>query len=290
MTLGQKLFGISNGFAMESSRGHTPHAHGPFRRLSFCRSCRRVRFSTKTHQGSCAKVLDFRRRLTIFICELLHPSSTMALRLINRPLLAGLSPVALQVAKANAPAVSVAFSRLYPAARSLSKVAKVEDEPAGHAAYKDPFAHPFFTKGFDEFFSTPFFKNRDSPLDLMPIFPALPRGTASMLRVSSPGFEIHEDDDKYSISIDVPGVRAEDMEIRLENDGRVLHLSGGRMIDDGDEVRETRFDKRFSIGEAVDTDNIKANLDKGVLTVMAPKEVVAEKEFPKIAITEGPME
>jgi HSP20 family protein len=213
----------------------------------------------------------------------------MALRLINRPLLASLSPVALQAAKANVPAVSVAFSRLYPAARPLSQVAKREDEPAGHVAYKDPFEHPFFTKGFDEFFSTPFFRNRDSPFDLMPVFPNMPRGAASMLRVSSPGFEIHEDDDKFSIAIDVPEVRAEDMEIRLENDGRVLHLSGGRMIDEGEEVRETRFDKRFSIGESVDTDNIKANLHEGVLTVIAPKKEVVKKELPKIAITEGPM-
>jgi len=209
----------------------------------------------------------------------------MALRLIS----ANLSPVALHVAKANTPAVTVAFSRLFPAARSFSQVAKMEDdEPAGHVAYKDPFNHPFFTKGFDEFLSARTLHYRDSPIDLMPVFSNVPGGVASMLRVSSPGFEIHEDDTKYSIAIDVPEVKADDMEARLENDGRVLHLSGGKMIDDGEEVRETRFDKRFSIGENVDLDKITANLHDGVLVVMAPKKEVAQKELPKIVIVEGP--
>lgn len=213
----------------------------------------------------------------------------MALRLVYRPFITSLSPVALQVAKANVPAVAVAITRLAAPQRSLSSVAKMvpDEEPAGHVAYKDPFNHPFFTKGFDDFFGFPTLHHRDSPLELMPVFPSIPRNAAAMLRVASPGFEIHEDDSKYSIAINVPEVKGEDMEIKLEQGGRVLHLSGGKMIDDGEEVRETRFDKRFTIGENVDLDNITANLNKGVLFVTAPKKEVVEKELPTITITEG---
>ena len=38
----------------------------------------------------------------------------------------------------------------------------------------------------------------------------------------SAGYEIHEDDEKYSITIDVPGVKAQDMIITLEENLRVL--------------------------------------------------------------------
>jgi HSP20 family molecular chaperone IbpA len=59
-----------------------------------------------------------------------------------------------------------------------------------------------------------------------------------ILMRSSTGYEIHEDDEKYSITIDAPGVNAQDMIITLEENLRVLHLSGSRTIRKGDSVRE----------------------------------------------------
>ena len=139
-----------------------------------------------------------------------------------------------------------------------------------------PFGHPFFSAGFDDFFDPRPFRH-----ELMPVL-------AKNLERAH-GYEIHEDDDKYSIAIDVPGVKSEDMTIKLEENGQVLNLSGGRKIKKGDDtVSETKFVKQFTIGENVDVDKIAASLSDGVLEVTAPKKAVEKKEAHIIKITEGP--
>jgi HSP20 family protein len=144
--------------------------------------------------------------------------------------------------------------------------------------------------GFDDLFApTPFF-HRDPIFDLMPIFPDLERLTDSVLVRSSPGYEINETDDNYQIIVNVPDVKAGDMSVQLENDGRVLHISGRRKVVKDDTTTETKFEKRFTIGRNVDTQKVTANLADGVLVLSAPK--IEKKEAPifNIAITEGPLE
>ena len=155
-------------------------------------------------------------------------------------------------------------------------------------------ANPFFF-GFDDFFApTPFFHNknyRDPFDDWMPVIRNIDRSLAAggdnmILRRSSPGYEINESDDTYSISMDIPGVKSSDISAQLENNGRVLHVSGGRKMERDGTVTETKFEKRFTIGENVDTKKLTADLSDGVLTVSAPKLVKKEAEPMKIAITE----
>lgn len=100
--------------------------------------------------------------------------------------------------------------------------------------------------------------------------------------------QVHEDEKAYSIAIDVPGVKVDEMTMQLEDDNQVLHLSGGRKFQRGDAVTETKFDRRFTIGRNVDTENITANLTNGVLTVTAPKKDPASTNPPSnvIQITE----
>lgn len=126
--------------------------------------------------------------------------------------------------------------------------------------------------------------------DLMPVVAGLPRQDNTKLFRTSPGYEINESDGKYQIAVDVPGVKASDMTIHLENDGRVLKIAGGRKITRNNEVSETKFEKRFMIGDNVDTDKIQANLADGVLVLTAPKLEKKEKPNTTIPITEGPHE
>jgi HSP20 family protein len=156
--------------------------------------------------------------------------------------------------------------------------------------------------GFDDFFAppslmsrdpfAPFFSRRESPfIDIMPVLrnSSLHRHPdMALLRSLSPGYEIKESDGTYEIAVDVPaGVKASDVAVELENDGTVLHLSGVlRQEENGMLVSETRFEKRFTIGMNVDTDNITANLSDGVLVLTAPKLETEQKR--RIAITEKP--
>jgi HSP20 family protein len=146
---------------------------------------------------------------------------------------------------------------------------------------------PFFFGGFDEF--APLRSVRNDPFfDMMPVISNLQREADSMLVHSSPGFEINESDNRYQIAVDIPGVKASDVKVELEGDeNQVLHISGGRKIEDKDSYREVKFDKRFTIGKNVDIDKLSANLADGVLVLSAPKVEVKKKEPRVISITEG---
>jgi HSP20 family molecular chaperone IbpA len=100
-------------------------------------------------------------------------------------------------------------------------------------------------------------------------------------------YQVLEDDKMYTVSVDVPGVRAEDMNIKIE-DNNVLHLSGGRKIHDGKTFSERKFEYRMTLGDNVQVDKISANLADGVLKLSAPKMEVKKPEARTIQITEGP--
>lgn len=120
----------------------------------------------------------------------------------------------------------------------------------------------------------------------MPVL-SRPRSDDMTLLKSSPGYEINEQDGKFMLSVDVPGIKREDMNVELENDGKVVHISGGRKVVKQGETSETKFSKRFTIGENLDTDQLTANLSDGVLTVTAPIKEEVKPQPKRIAITEG---
>jgi HSP20 family protein len=146
--------------------------------------------------------------------------------------------------------------------------------------------------GFDDFFSPTPFHFEDPFFDdlLMPVVANRERPDDMILRVASPGYEINEVGGKYQIAVDVPGVKAGDMTVSLENEGRVLHIKGGRKTVKEGETTEMKFEKRFTIGNNVDVDKLTANLSDGVLTLTAPVKEEQKKPVHTIAITEGPVE
>jgi HSP20 family protein len=127
----------------------------------------------------------------------------------------------------------------------------------------------------------PFANVLDDPTDnllWMPVVPSLQRTSDMNLLSASPGYEVYYTDNgkTYHISMDLPGVQATDIKVNVEQDGKVLHISGGRRVSDvsmdGAETYEriTRFEERFSIGNTVDMDRTTANFANGVLTLSAP--------------------
>jgi len=101
---------------------------------------------------------------------------------------------------------------------------------------------------------------------------------ASQERNWTPAVDIREEDNRYLLSADIPGVARENIEIILE-DG-VLTLKGERTAQTGANGQEYRrrerahgtFVRQFTLPDTVDTQNISAMVKDGVLDVVIPKQ------------------
>ncbi len=97
-----------------------------------------------------------------------------------------------------------------------------------------------------------------------------------------PAVDIIEDDASYTIHADVPGVKPEEVEVEIENG--VLTLKGERKETKKDEKEGYKrieraygnFYRRFTLPETVNTDEIKAKTQHGVLEVTIPKQAKPE--------------
>ena len=129
--------------------------------------------------------------------------------------------------------------------------------------------------GFDDdfFARSPFLS---SPLFGAPL--TLAQYPADTIWRSSPRYEVIESDKQFRLAVDVPGVKHDDMTIELEKGGRVLRLSGGRKANTDTSYEECKFDRRFTLGNNLDTSKITAHLSDGVLVLTAPK----KEELPPI--------
>jgi HSP20 family protein len=90
-----------------------------------------------------------------------------------------------------------------------------------------------------------------------------------------PRFDIWENDDEMILYGDLPGVMPENLDVHFENPVLTIHgivtprhcdikfLHGEYGIGD--------FHRTFTIGEAIDSERISAELKNGVLTVHLPK-------------------
>lgn len=99
---------------------------------------------------------------------------------------------------------------------------------------------------------------------------------AQAARSLLPPVDIGEQDDAIRIVADMPGVAAD--AVSLEVDNQVLTVEGRISVDMPQgiaatyaEVGGSRYRRRFSLGQEVDTDGIRAEMDNGVLTVTLPK-------------------
>ncbi len=93
----------------------------------------------------------------------------------------------------------------------------------------------------------------------------------------SPAVDIREENDRFVILADLPGVDPKDIEITMENG--VLSIKGERSSDKEEQhegytrverVRGT-FYRRFSLPDTADAENIEAKGKDGVLEITLPK-------------------
>jgi HSP20 family protein len=92
-----------------------------------------------------------------------------------------------------------------------------------------------------------------------------------------PPVDIKEEDTRFVIQADIPGVRSEDVEITME--AGLLTLKGSRLTESAEAGRGYRrserasgtFYRRFTLPDTADSEGIKARIDHGVLEVDIPK-------------------
>ncbi|MCO4753726.1 MAG: Hsp20/alpha crystallin family protein, partial [Bacteriovoracaceae bacterium] len=93
-------------------------------------------------------------------------------------------------------------------------------------------------------------------------------------------FESKETPESWLMSIEVPGVKDEDLEIEVED--KILSVKGIK-YNPLDEDTKKEFTKNFRLPESVDLEAIEAKLNHGILVVTLPKRL--EKRSRKIEIS-----
>lgn len=102
--------------------------------------------------------------------------------------------------------------------------------------------------------------------------------------------DMKETDKEYVINADIPGYDKDDIKITMEDD--ILTIEASK--DDEKEVKEGKYIRRertsgkmvrkIALDDTMDVENIKASLDKGVLTLMIPKVPEPPKDVKTIEI------
>ena len=99
----------------------------------------------------------------------------------------------------------------------------------------------------------------------------------------SPRYEVEEKDDGYLLSLDIPGVKKED--INIESKGRLLTVSASRKSTKKGETSEVAYRASFEIPEVVTFEGAEASYQDGVLNVALPK--LKEATARTIKISDG---
>jgi len=134
------------------------------------------------------------------------------------------------------------------------------------------------TRRFDllnEFFNVLDAQNNEEPREVFDFIPAV---------------NTREGKDAYYIELDLPGVKKEDVEISV--DKNILTIKGKREVkkeeekDDYYRVESTygTFARSFTLPEKVDSENIRATNEDGVVEITIPKLKVEKDTTKKIEI------
>jgi HSP20 family protein len=115
--------------------------------------------------------------------------------------------------------------------------------------------------------------------------------------IASPNFlppvDISEDTHNIILKAEIPGIKAEDLNISLENN--VLSISGERKFK-GEESKENfhrierrygKFSRSFTLPSGVDAPNVNAIFEDGVLTITLPKREEFKPKQIRIGVNKG---
>src|SRR6476619_2072953 len=106
----------------------------------------------------------------------------------------------------------------------------------------------------------------------------------------APPVDVYEDEHNVSLNIEVPGIDEKDIDVRVENN--VLTVHGERKFEKEQKEENFRrverqygsFTRSFTLPNTVDTENIQANYDKGILKIQLAKKAEAKPKQIKVNV------
>jgi HSP20 family protein len=101
----------------------------------------------------------------------------------------------------------------------------------------------------------------------------------------TPLVDVHETEEEYLVKVDVPGVKADDVNVEVNEN--VLSISGSRVAEETGQAQLVErpygsFVRTLTLPQGVDSDSIEAGYQDGVLELRIPKP--AEQKPKKITI------
>ena len=84
-------------------------------------------------------------------------------------------------------------------------------------------------------------------------------------------YSITQDEKQVKMVVTLPGAKASDVKLDLDEDNRTLRISGETKYENEGISLHSRFDKSFTLDRNLDISAVAAEFDNGVLTITAPK-------------------
>jgi HSP20 family protein len=109
-----------------------------------------------------------------------------------------------------------------------------------------------------------------------------------------PAVDVYEDAQKLTLKLEVPGIRREDLDIRVE--GRTLTVKGERKFESEEkeenfhriERRYGSFVRSFTLPATVNTDEVSATSQDGVLSISLSKKPEAKPKQIEVKVGGAP--
>ena len=107
----------------------------------------------------------------------------------------------------------------------------------------------------------------------------------------APPVDVYEDEHNITLKIEVPGIEEKDIDVRIENNTMTVH--GERKFEKDEKEENYRrverqygsFTRTFTLPNTVDTENVSANYDKGVLKIKLAKKAEAKPKQIKVNVS-----
>jgi HSP20 family protein len=107
----------------------------------------------------------------------------------------------------------------------------------------------------------------------------------------APAVDVYEDEHNVTLKIEVPGIDEKDIDVRIENNTLLVH--GERKIEKEEKEENYRrverqygsFTRTFTLPPTVETDNVSATYDKGVLKIKLAKKAEAKPKQIKVNVS-----